>query len=91
MLTVRGEYAVIARQVHPRLRHQRREGLLRALKPAGLVVFVEYSGEDPAVPIKTLHKMTEAQVKREMRALPLDWVRTSEVLPIQHIIVFRRR
>jgi SAM-dependent methyltransferase len=65
--------------------------LVRALKPAGLVVFVEYRGEDPAVPIKTLHKMSVAQVKREMRALPLDWVRTSEVLPIQHIIVFRRR
>jgi SAM-dependent methyltransferase len=67
------------------------QSIVRALKPAGLVVFVEYRGEDPAVPIKTLHKMSEAQVKREMRALPLDWVRTSEVLPIQHIIVFRRR
>ena len=29
------------------------------------VVFVEYRKEDPNVPIKLVHKMTEAQVKRE--------------------------
>jgi hypothetical protein len=55
------------------------------------VVFVEYRGEDPTVPIKPLHKMTEQQVKREMSGLPLDWVQTIEVLPRQHIIIFRRR
>jgi hypothetical protein len=55
------------------------------------VVFVEYRGEDPAVPIKPLHKMTEMQVKREMSVLPLDWLQTIEVLPRQHIIVFRKR
>jgi len=64
--------------------------LVRALKPGGQVVFVEYRGEDPAVPIKTLHKMSEAQVRREMSPLPLTWVRTSERLPMQHIIVFRK-
>ena len=37
----------------------------KALKPNGRVVFVEYRKEDPNVPIKLLHKMTEAQVKRE--------------------------
>jgi len=52
---------------------------------------VEYRGEDPAVPIKPLHKMTELQVKREMSAVPLDWVQTIEVLPRQHIIIFRKR
>jgi hypothetical protein len=54
-------------------------------------VFVEYRGEDPAVPIKPLHKMTEMQVKREMSVLPLDWVQTIEVLPRQHIMVFKKR
>lgn len=67
------------------------EGICRAVKPGGRVVFVEYRGEDPAVPIKLLHKMTEAQVKREMSVQPLDWVQTIEVLPRQHIIVFRKR
>jgi SAM-dependent methyltransferase len=64
--------------------------LARALKPGGQVVLVEYRGEDPNVPIKALHKMSEAQVRREMRLVPLDWVRTSERLPMQHVIVFRK-
>jgi SAM-dependent methyltransferase len=67
------------------------EAICRSVKPRGRVVFVEYRGEDPAVPIKPLHKMTKLQVKREMSALPLDWVQTIEVLPRQHIIVFRKR
>jgi ubiquinone/menaquinone biosynthesis C-methylase UbiE len=64
--------------------------LVRALKPGGQVVLVEYRGEDPDVPIKALHKMSEAQVRREMSMLPLVWVRTSERLPMQHIVVFRK-
>ena len=64
--------------------------LVQALKPGGQVVLVEYRGEDPAVPIKALHKMSEAQIRREMSVLPLVWVRTSERLPMQHIIVFRK-
>jgi len=67
------------------------EALCRSVKPGGHVVFVEYRGEDPAVPIKPLHKMTEAQVKREMSLLPLDWLKTIEILPRQHIIIFRKR
>ncbi len=65
--------------------------LVRAVKPGGRIVFVEYRAEDAFVPIKTLHKMTEAQVKREAAALPLDWERTVRTLPWQHAIVFRRR
>jgi len=64
--------------------------LVRALKPGGQVVFVEYRGEDPNVPIKALHKMSEAQIRREMSVLPLVWVRSSERLPLQHIVVFRK-
>lgn len=66
------------------------QAITRSLKPGGCVVFVEFRGEDPAVPIKPLHKMTEAQVKKEMSALPLEWVETISVLPRQHIIVFRK-
>jgi ubiquinone/menaquinone biosynthesis C-methylase UbiE len=64
--------------------------LIRALKPGGRVVLVEYRGEDPAVPIKPLHKMSEAQICREMSVLPLTWERTSERLPMQHIVVLRK-
>jgi ubiquinone/menaquinone biosynthesis C-methylase UbiE len=67
------------------------QGIVRSLKPGGRVVFVEYRGEDPSVPIKPLHKMTEAQVKKEMALLPLEWVETRRELPRQHVIVFRKR
>ena len=69
---------------------QMMQGICRALKTGGRVVFVEYRGEDPAVPIKPLHKMTQAQVKKEMSVLPLDWIQTLEVLPRQHLMVFER-
>jgi ubiquinone/menaquinone biosynthesis C-methylase UbiE len=64
--------------------------LVRAVKRGGQVVLVEYRGEDPNVPIKALHKMSEAQIRREMSLVPLAWVRTSERLPMQHIVVFRK-
>jgi len=64
--------------------------LLRSLRPGGRLVFVEYRGEDPAVAIKPLHKMSEAQIRREMQPFPVIWERTSERLPVQHIVVFRK-
>jgi ubiquinone/menaquinone biosynthesis C-methylase UbiE len=67
------------------------EAMCRALKPGGRIVFVEFRGEDPDVPIKLVHKMTEAQVRKEMGVHPLDWVETIGVLPQQHVIVFRRK
>lgn len=63
----------------------------RALKPGGRVVLVEFRAEDPDVPIKPLHKMSEAQVKRELALGPWEWVETIRLLPWQHIIVFRQR
>ncbi|MBI5775723.1 MAG: methyltransferase domain-containing protein [Verrucomicrobia bacterium] len=65
--------------------------ICRQVKPGGRVVFVEYRGEDPEVPIKKLHKMTEAQVKKEMAAQPLDHVETIRTLPRQHLIIFKKR
>jgi len=65
--------------------------VVRALRPGGRVVLVEYRAEDPKVPIKSLHRMSEAQVLREMAVHPLAHERTSNVLPWQHILVFRRR
>ncbi|MEM1229302.1 MAG: methyltransferase domain-containing protein [Pseudomonadota bacterium] len=72
--------------------HPREMGtsLVRALKPGGLLVLVEYRAEDPSVPIKTLHKMSEAQVRREVTALGLRWERTESYLPQQHVLVFRK-
>jgi precorrin-6B methylase 2 len=65
--------------------------VMKALKPGGRVVFVEYKAEDPRVPIKPLHKMSESQIKREAAVFALDWERTVRTLPWQHVVVFRKR
>jgi SAM-dependent methyltransferase len=66
--------------------------MVAALKKGGRIVFVEYRAEDPTVPIKEVHKMSEAQVKKEMALQPeMEWVETRRELPQQHVIVFRRK
>jgi SAM-dependent methyltransferase len=67
------------------------QAICQSLKPGGRVVFVEFRAEDPKVPIKRVHKMTQAQVRKEMSVQPLEWAETIEVLPRQHIIVFRKK
>ncbi len=64
--------------------------MVRALKPGGRLVLVEYRLEDPSVPIKRLHKMSEQQVRMEMAVHPIQWVETLAVLPWQHIIIFKK-
>lgn len=73
---------------HP---YEMMENICKALKPGGRVVFVEYRAEDPNVPMKELHKMSIAQVRKEMSAQPLEWSESIEVLPWQHIIIFKKR
>jgi len=65
--------------------------IVGALKPGGRVAFVEFRGNDPKVPIKPLHTMTEEQVRREAGVHALEWIRTTRDLPWQHVIVFRKR
>src|SRR5436309_2548980 len=72
---------------HP---HEMAAAICKALKPGGRVVFVEFRADDPQVPIKEVHKMSEAQVRKEMSAQPLEWVETIATLPWQHIIVFKK-
>lgn len=67
------------------------EAMVKALKPGGRIALVEYRGEDPTVPIKEFHKMTEAQAKKEMAAVGLSWVSTdSKTLPWQHLMIFAK-
>jgi len=63
-----------------------------SLKVGGRVAFVEYRKEDPRVPIKEVHKMSEAQVKREaaIPELHLRWKETLKELPRQHVVVFEK-
>ena len=66
--------------------------LARALKPGGRIAWVEYRLEDPTVPIKLVHKMTEKQVKLEASQpeFGLKYLETIRTLPWQHIVVFQR-
>jgi len=65
--------------------------MVRAIRKGGRLVLVEYRGEDPLVPIKPLHKMTEAQVRTELAIFPLTFRQNIGVLPRQHILIFERR
>ena len=65
-------------------------GIVQGLKHGGRVVLIEYRAEDPDVPILELHKMTQAQARKEMAAVGLVWVETKNVLPQQHFMVFRK-
>lgn len=67
------------------------EAMVKALKPGGRLVFVEYRLEDPTVPIKLVHKMSERQVRKEMAEHPVRWTETIAVLPWQHVIVFEKK
>jgi precorrin-6B methylase 2 len=62
------------------------------LKPGGRVAFVEYRKEDPTVPIKLVHKMSEEQVRKEaeLPELGLTWKETVKTLPRQHVVIFTK-
>ena len=72
---------------HPR---EMVHSMVTALKSDGRIALVEYRAEDPAVPIKPLHKMSQAQAKREMGAAGLHWLRTDPSLPQQHLMFFAK-
>jgi putative membrane-bound dehydrogenase-like protein len=65
----------------------------KAMKVRGRVVLVEFRKEDESVPIKLVHKMTEAQAKKELGLpeLHLKWTETIGTLPWQHILVFEKQ
>lgn len=65
-------------------------GIVSALKPGGQVVLAEYRAENPLVLIKKHHKMTQKQVKRELVAAGLEWVKTDSRLPQQHLMFFEK-
>jgi ubiquinone/menaquinone biosynthesis C-methylase UbiE len=73
---------------HP---YEMTEAMVKALKPGGRLVFVEYRMEDEKVPIKLVHKMSERQVIKEMTPFPLKHIKTHGALPWQHVIVFEKK
>jgi ubiquinone/menaquinone biosynthesis C-methylase UbiE len=57
-----------------------------SLAEGGQLVLAEFRGEDPAVPIKPLHKMTKAQIRAELEPAGFRVVREFNKLPWQHLI-----
>jgi SAM-dependent methyltransferase len=66
------------------------EGIVKALKPGGRVALIEYRKENPLIMIKGLHKMSQKQVKAEMQAVGLTWQETNNLLPQQHLMIFKK-
>ena len=62
----------------------------RSLSDDGLLVLAEFRAEDPAVPIKPLHKMTKAQAKKELEACGFEIAREFDRLPWQHLLFFKK-
>ena len=63
-------------------------GMKKALKPDGVIVMVEFRSEDDSVPIKAEHKMTKAQINKELTSNGFKLVREFDGLPWQHMMFF---
>lgn len=62
----------------------------KSLSANGVLVLVEYRAEDKNVPIKPLHKMSKAQVLKELVPNGFRLVREYDELPWQHLMFFGR-
>jgi ubiquinone/menaquinone biosynthesis C-methylase UbiE len=72
---------------HP---YEMTQAMVKALRPGGRLVFVEFRLEDPNVPIKRVHCMSQKQVLKEMEPHRLRHVQTISSLPWQHVIIFEQ-
>jgi len=61
----------------------------RALKKNGRLVLIEFRKEDPRVPIREEHKMSIAEARQELEAEGFTFDRVIDVLPWQHILIFK--
>jgi ubiquinone/menaquinone biosynthesis C-methylase UbiE len=66
------------------------KGMRDSLRPEGVIVLVEFRSEDPKVPIKPLHKMSKAQILKEIPANGFKLVKDYDKLPWQHMMFFGR-
>lgn len=64
--------------------------LFHALKPGGRIFLLEFRAEDPEVPIKPLHKMSEAQARLELESAGFRFLENREGLPWQHFLIFQK-
>jgi ubiquinone/menaquinone biosynthesis C-methylase UbiE len=64
--------------------------MLSAIKPGGKLVLVEFRSEDPAVPIKKIHKMSVSKAIKEFKAAGFTFEKNIDNLPWQHCMVFKK-
>ena len=67
------------------------QAISKSLKPTGQILLIEYRGEDPAVPIKALHKTTVAQLNKELAANGFQLSYKGNFLPIQHFLLYQKK
>ncbi|MFZ6664803.1 hypothetical protein [Peijinzhouia sedimentorum] len=60
----------------------------KSQKPNGKVLLIKYRGENSSVQIKLLHKMSEKQVRRRMRAHRFKLIEDGKFMEIQHSLLF---
>ena len=71
--------------------HEMLQAIRGSLKSNGKILLIEYRGEDPAVPIKALHKTTVAQLNKEMIANGFQLNYKGEFLPMQHFLLYEKQ
>lgn len=69
--------------------HEVLQSIRKALKPGGKILLLEYRGEDPAVPIKPLHKTTVQQLNKELAANGFELFSKGDFLPLQHFLLYK--
>lgn len=70
--------------------HEMLQAIRESLKPNGRLLLLEYRAEDPAVPIKRLHKLSVEQANKELAANGFKLVQREDFLPIQHFLVYQK-
>jgi ubiquinone/menaquinone biosynthesis C-methylase UbiE len=71
--------------------HEMLQAIKASLKSNGMLLLLEYRGEDPAVPIKALHKTTVQQLNRELNTNGFQLFYDGEFLPIQHFLLYKKK
>ncbi len=67
------------------------QSMHQSLTENGEIYLIEYRLEDPSIPIKTIHKMSEEQAIKEFEANGFELKKNIGNLPWQHCIVFVKK
>jgi protein-L-isoaspartate O-methyltransferase len=67
------------------------QSMKKALRENGEIYLIEYRLEDPNIPIKTIHKMSEAQAVKEFKANGFKLKENISNLPWQHCMIFVKK